>query len=82
MTLRDYRQINEDAQFDVLERQGVLLAERETAFCTIRLYGVEAFYVEVHHHHHFNVIIQLEAFAATEKLDKWLRDISLDHLLQ
>lgn len=81
MTLRHYRHINEEAQFDVLEQQGVLLAERETAFCTVRLYAVDTFYVEVHHHHHFNVIVKLEAFAATEKLDSWLQDISIDALL-
>ena len=82
MTLREYSHINEDAQFDVLERQGALLAEREVAFCTVRLYGVAGFYVEVHHHHHFNVITKLKAFASTEKLDRWLDDINIDTLLQ
>lgn len=82
MTLREYCQINEDAQFDVLERQGVLLAEQETAFSSIRLYGVAGFYVEVHHHHHFNVITKLEAFATTQKLDRWLDNISIDNLFQ
>ena len=82
MTLRNYRQKNEDEQFDVLEQQGVFLAEREDAFCTIRLYALDHFYVEVHHHHHFNVIVQLAAFSTTEKLDSWLQDISLDNLFQ
>lgn len=82
MTLRHYRHIDEHAQFDVLEQQGVLLSEREDAFHTVRLYGLDGFYVEVYHHHHFNVIVQLQAFAATEKLDKWLQDISIDSLLQ
>jgi hypothetical protein len=80
MTLSEYGQINEDAQFDVLERQGTLLAEQETAFSSVRLYEVAGFYVEVHHHHHFNVITKLEAFATTDKLDHWLEGISIDGL--
>lgn len=82
MTLRHYRQINEEAQFDVLEKEGIILAEREAEFCTVRLYAVSGFYVEVHHHHHFNVIVQLEAFGANEKLEGWLEDISIDNLFQ
>jgi hypothetical protein len=82
MTLSEYSQINEDAQFDVLERQGTLLAEQEAAFSTVRLYGVDGFYVEVHHHHHFNVITKLEAFATTKKLDRWLDGISINSLFQ
>lgn len=82
MTLHNYRKINEEAQFDVLEQEGVLLAEREAGFCTLRLYALAQFYVEVHHHHHFNVIVQLEAFGTTERLDNWLQEISLDNLFQ
>lgn len=82
MTLRQYSHKTEDAQFDILEQQGVLLAEREAAFCTVRLYAVEGFYVEVHHHHHFNVITKLDAFSSTEKLDRWLDGISITSLLQ
>lgn len=82
MTLRHYRQINEENQFDILEQEGVLLAEREAAFCTVRLYAVAGFYVAVHHHHHFNVIVQLEAFDGGNRLDEWLEDIAIDNLLQ
>lgn len=82
MTLRNFRQISEEAQFDIVEHQGVLLAEREVAFCTLRLYAVDGFYVEVHHHHHFNVIVQVEAFGSNERLDSWLEEIPLDDLLQ
>lgn len=82
MTLRNFRQISEEAQFDVVEHQGILLAEREVEFCTLRLYAVGGFYVEVHHHHHFNVIVQVEAFGPNERLDSWLDEIPLDDLLQ
>ena len=82
MTLSEYCRKSEDAQFDLLERQGVLLAEQETAFSTIRLYEVAGFYVEVHHHHHFNVITKLQAFTTTKKLDRWLENISIDSLFQ
>ncbi len=82
MTLRNFRQVHEDAQFEILEQQGVLLAEREASFCTVRLYAVAGFYVEVYHHHHFNVIVKLDAFRDTDKLDSWLQGISIDTLFQ
>lgn len=83
MKLREYLHLSEDTQFDVLEHQGVLLAEREAAYCTLRLYAVGDFYVELHHHQHFNVIVQLQAFSPNSaNLEHWLQDISLDDLLQ
>lgn len=82
MTLRNFRQINEDEQFDMLEQQGVLLVEREGAFCTERLYAVAGFYVEVHHHHHFNVIVKMAAFGDTPRLDSWLPDFPIEQLFQ
>lgn len=83
MTLRNYRRLSEDVQCDVLEHQGVLLAEREDAFCMVRLYALDDFYVEQHHHQHFNVMVQLEAFSGTaDSLDNWLQDIRIDQLFQ
>lgn len=82
MKLGEYRKLSEDTQFDVLEHQGVLLAERDVAYCTVRLYAVGDFYVELHHHQHFNVIIKMGAFAPESKhLDGWLEDIRIDELL-
>ncbi len=83
MKLRNYLQLSEDTQFDVLEHQGVLLAEREEAYCTLRLFSLGDFYVELHHHQHFNVIVQLEAFPPdSNSFDNWLQDIRIDDLLQ
>jgi hypothetical protein len=83
MTLRSYCRLNEDAQYDVLEQEGVLLAEREASFCTVRLYALGNFYVEQHHHQHFNVIVQQDAFDGNAKsLDGWLQDIRIDQLFQ
>ena len=83
MKLQKYLQLSEDTQYDVLEHQGVLLAERDEAYCTLRLYSVGDFYVALHHHQHFNVIVQLEAFTPdSEHFDHWLDDIRIDDLLQ
>jgi hypothetical protein len=83
MTLRNYQRLSEDAQHDVLEHQGVLLAEREEAFCTVRLFSLNDFYVELHHHQHFNVIVQQEAFGdGAKSLDCWLQDIHIENLFQ
>ncbi|RPD46029.1 MULTISPECIES: hypothetical protein [Chitinophagaceae] len=82
MKLPEYLRINEETQFDVLEHQGVLLAEREAAYCTLRLYALGDFYVELHHHQHFNVIVRLQAFATgSHQFDQWLDDIGIDELM-
>lgn len=75
--------MSEETRFDVLEHQGVLLAERDEAYCTLRLYALGNFYVELHHHQHFNVIVKLQAFATgSRNFDHWLEDIRIEDLLQ
>ncbi len=81
MRLAQFKMLNEEEQFDVIEQQGIFLTEREDAFYNIRLYHVENFYVELYCHTHFNVIVRSKAFSTPQLLDPYLNNIDIDGLM-
>jgi hypothetical protein len=80
MNLATYKLLNEDEQFEIIERRGIFLAEREDSYYNIRLYQVDGFYAEIFCHSHFNVIVRTRCFSNTKFLDVYLDKISLDGL--
>ncbi|HZF65149.1 MAG TPA: hypothetical protein VEZ55_11710 [Chitinophagaceae bacterium] len=80
MNIFQYTQLTTGQKQDVLEKAGVLLAERERSFYQIKLYQVEEFYVEVYLHSHFNVVVNINAFTNVDCLDPYLQSINIDEL--
>lgn len=80
MNIYQYHQLEEKNQLDALDQSGVLIAEREAAFCRIKLYQVENFYVEIYHHTHFNVVVNINSFTNTDCLTPYLENINIDSL--
>jgi len=81
MNLATYRSLNENEQFEIIEHQGVFLAEREDGFYNIRLYQIEGFYTEIFCHTHFNVIVRTKCFSNTQLLEPYLNKIDVDCLI-
>jgi hypothetical protein len=82
MNLAAYKLLKEEEQFELLESQGVFLAEREDAYHNIRLYAIHGFYAEVYSHTHFNVIVRTRCFATTRFLEPYLKKMDLDGLFR
>lgn len=81
MTRYHFNILDEAQKAGIVWEKGVLLGERDDTFHTIRLYQVDAFYVEMYHHNHFNVITKLQSFSNTDKLQPYLQEISLEGLV-
>ena len=81
MTCSFFDQLSEASQTDVIWEEGVFLARRTKGFYSIILFQIEGFYTEVFYHSHFNVIIKIESFSDTERLEPYLDCISLHALL-
>jgi hypothetical protein len=81
MTRYHFNILDENEKANLVWTKGVLIGERTEAFHTIRLYQIDAFYVEVYHHNHFNVIIKMVSFSKTDQLQPYLQEISLDGLV-
>lgn len=81
MTLYHFNFLDEAEKANIVWEKGVLVGERNDAFHQIRLYQVDAFYVEVYHHTHFNVITSFKSFSSLKKLEPYLEEISLEGLV-
>ena len=80
MTCTFFDQLSEAKQTDVIWETGVLLDRRTESFYNILLFQIEGFYTEVWYHSHFNVIIKIESFSDTDRLEPYLKSLSLDSL--
>ena len=81
MTIYQYHQLEEKNQLDTVEQSGVLIAERDLPFCRVKLYQVENFYVEIYHHTHFNVVVNINSFTNTDCLNPYLEQINIEGLV-
>ena len=81
MTYSFFDQLSEAHQTDVIWEEGVFLARRTQGYYSIILFQIEGFYTEVFYHSHFNVIIKIESFSDTDRLEPYLDSIQLHALL-
>jgi hypothetical protein len=81
MTLYHFNLLDENEKANTVWAKGVLVGERSDAYHQIHLYQVDAFYVEVYHHNHFNVITGFRSFTSLRKLEPYLEEISLEGLV-
>lgn len=80
MKLHFFRSLSEHEQFAAIESEGVLVAEREEDFYTIRLFAFDHFYTELYSHSHFNVIVRTKSFTGTKGLAPYLDKIDISDL--
>ncbi|HEV7622293.1 MAG TPA: hypothetical protein VGO09_11180, partial [Flavisolibacter sp.] len=59
MKFRQYSTTKEVDQAEKLLKDGVLIAQRKEGYYKVLLYQVDASYIEVYVHDHFNVIIKV-----------------------
>jgi hypothetical protein len=80
MTCSNFDQLSEACQTDVIWEDGVYLSRRGEGYYNILLFQIEGFYTEVWYHAHFNVIIKIESFSDTDRLEPYLNDIPVSPL--
>lgn len=81
MTRYHFNILDEAQRARLVREKGVQVGVREAAFHTVQLYQLDAFYVELYHHNHFNVITRIDSFSGTSKLQPYLQQISLEGLV-
>lgn len=81
MTRYHFNILEENEKANIIWTKGVQIGERRDAFHQILLFQVDAFYVEVYHHTHFNVITKMQSFSNLNKLQPYLVEISLEGLV-
>ena len=81
MNIDLFTQLSESARLKYIEASGVLIAERKSAPCDVKLYQVGSFYTELYHHTHFNVIVNINAFTSLDMLDPYLETVTIDNLI-
>ncbi len=80
MTNRLYTTTPQIEQARALWEKGVLLAELKNGFYTNKLYQLQADYLEVVWHTHFNVVVKVNRFSDTDRLAPYLDTVSLEGL--
>lgn len=77
MKASNFSQLSESNQTEIIWERGAYLDRRTEGFYAILLFQVDSFYTEVWYHAHFNVIIRIETFTGTDRLDPYLENIDL-----
>jgi hypothetical protein len=80
VTEDQFNRLSEDNQSNVIHKQGVLISVRTTEEHKVLLYQIEGFYVEVYYHPTHN-FIKIKSFSGTERLQPYLKQISLEGIL-
>jgi hypothetical protein len=80
MTCSIFDQLSEAKQTDVIWENGTFLDRRSEGFYNVLLFQIDDFYTEVYYHSHFNVIIKIESFSDTDRLEPYLDHITLPPL--
>ncbi len=73
--------LQELEQADAAWKKGVLLGTRTEDFHTIWLYQLNEEYIEVTYHTHFNVLLSVNSFTDTGRLDPYLESIDISAVL-
>jgi hypothetical protein len=81
MNIDHFTQLSEGDQLKLIQASGILIAERKSAYCDVKLYQLGSFYIELYHHTHFNVIVNVNAFTSLDMLDPYLDAVVIDNLI-
>lgn len=81
MKYSEFNTLTDLDRADAAWTKGVLLAERHNKFHKMMLYQIDDFYIEVTHHTHFNVVLDVHSFKDARFLEPYLRFIDISHIL-
>lgn len=81
MTLCEFSPLPEKEKTTLLYEQGVYVGKRKLGSLTILLYQLDGFYAEVYYRQYRRVIDRIRCFADTARLDPYLAEINVEHLV-
>jgi len=81
MTLCEFSLLPEEEKTALLYEQGVYIGKRKRGGTTVLLYQLEGFYAEVYYRQYRRVVDRIRCFAGTERLDPYLTEIDVEHLV-
>jgi hypothetical protein len=81
MRMHDFIHLTEKEKTTVLYEQGVYIGKRRHGSVIMVLYQLEGFYAEVYYRTYRRVIDHISCFSGTDRLDPYLADIDVEHLV-
>ena len=81
MTLKDFFHLPDERKARLLHQYGTYIGKRKLAATTVVLYQLEGFYAEVYYQQYRRVIECISCFADTARLDPYLLQIDVEHLV-
>jgi hypothetical protein len=81
MTIKEFSDLPDDQKARLLHKSGTYIGKRKLAATAVVLYQVEGFYVEVFYHQYRRVIECFSCFSGTARLDPYLAQIHVGHLV-
>jgi len=81
MTLYEFGILDESARVDLVYLEGAYIGKRKDGDCTLVLYQVQSFYVEICYRKYRHHILRIRAFASTFLLDPYLEGMAIENLV-
>jgi len=81
MTLYEFGVLDESARIDLVYLEGAYIGKRKEEDCTLVLYQVQGFYVEICYRKYRHHILRIRAFASTFLLDPYLEGMRIENLV-
>jgi hypothetical protein len=81
MTLCEFSLLPEKEKIVLLYDQGVYIGKRKLGGIVVLLYQLEGFYAEVYYRQYRRIVDRIRAFADTHRLDPYLAQIDVEHLV-
>ena len=82
MTAKKFNSLSKSIKKDILLRSGSFLAERRWGLCSVLLYQLDDFYIEVFFVKWAKSPIGFRTFQKTDKLEPYLQKIDVSSLMQ
>jgi hypothetical protein len=81
MTLQEFSDLPDEDKASLLYDDGTYIGKRKLATTTVILYQLEGFYAEVYYRQYRRIIEDISCFADTARLDPYLPQIDVEHLV-
>ena len=81
MRLYNFARLTEEKKVNLLYDQGVYVGKRKKGDTTVVLYQLEGFYAEVYYRKYRCFIDRISCFSSTTRLDPYLSEMNVEHLV-
>lgn len=81
MRLQDFKRLTETEQTALLYEQGVYIGKRRQGTTIVVLYQLDGIYAEVFYRVYRRFIDRIVCFSETTRLDPYLTNIDVEHLV-